>query len=87
MLRLVCSGGLLLGLQDLEGEVHARESRMRRDVEEEVILALAEVIDTYSYLPPSADWSKDYSSDPQDGEGQSCRRTHISSQDMTVLLL
>ncbi|KAI0917380.1 hypothetical protein AcW2_007517 [Taiwanofungus camphoratus] len=80
MLRLVCSGGLLLGLQDLEGEVHARESRMRRDVEEEVILALAEVIDTYSYLPPSADWSKDYSSDPQDGEEPLSLALLLSSQ-------
>ncbi|OSX57300.1 hypothetical protein POSPLADRAFT_1157257 [Postia placenta MAD-698-R-SB12] len=67
-LKLACCGGLLLGLEDVEHELHARDGRMRRSVEEEVVLALAEVIDTYSYVRYPADWAKDFKSESEDGE-------------------
>ncbi|KAF9814972.1 hypothetical protein IEO21_04822 [Rhodonia placenta] len=67
-LKLACCGGLLLGLEDVEHELHARDGRTRRSVEEEVVLALAEVIDTYSYVRYPADWAKDFKSESEDGE-------------------
>ncbi|KZT11854.1 uncharacterized protein LAESUDRAFT_719793 [Laetiporus sulphureus 93-53] len=67
-LRLVCAGGLLLGLEDLESDLHAQGGSMRRIVEEEVVLALAEVMDTYSYVQYPADWAKDFKSESEDGE-------------------
>ncbi|EED77947.1 predicted protein [Postia placenta Mad-698-R] len=67
-LKLACCGGLLLGLEDVEHELHARDGRMRRSVEEVVVLALAEVIDTYSYVRYPADWAKDFKSESEDGE-------------------
>lgn len=77
-LKLACCGGLLLGLEDVEHELHARDGRTRRSVEEEVVLALAEVIDTYSYVRYPADWAKDFKSESEDGEGPlSSRRSSI----------
>ncbi|OCH85759.1 hypothetical protein OBBRIDRAFT_762524 [Obba rivulosa] len=67
VMRLVCAGGLLLGLEDLEGELHAKEGRMRARVEEEVVLALAEVIDTYT-VQSSTGWEKDFSLEYKEGE-------------------
>ncbi|KAH9927056.1 hypothetical protein B0H21DRAFT_826484 [Amylocystis lapponica] len=66
--RLVCAGGLLLGLEDLEEELHARERRIRREVEEEIILALAEVIDLYACKQSSAGWEKDFEGVSQNDE-------------------
>ncbi|OBZ71176.1 hypothetical protein A0H81_08651 [Grifola frondosa] len=60
LLRLVCAGGLLLGLGDLEEVLHMRERRVRREIEEEVVLALAEVIDTYANENASAGWERDF---------------------------
>ncbi|PCH40275.1 hypothetical protein WOLCODRAFT_162231 [Wolfiporia cocos MD-104 SS10] len=67
-LKLICCGGLLLGLEDLGSEVHARNRSIRRRVEEEVILALAETIDTYSYVQFPADWAKDFKAESEDGQ-------------------
>jgi len=68
VLKLVCCGGLLLGLEDLEGELHLGNGGERGLVEEEIVLALAEVLDTYSYVPYSTDWAKDFKSESEDGE-------------------
>ncbi|KAH9841383.1 uncharacterized protein C8Q71DRAFT_803106 [Rhodofomes roseus] len=68
VLKLACCGGLLLGLEDLERELHLGNGGVRGLVEEEIVLALAEVLDTYSYVPYSTDWAKDYKSESEDGE-------------------
>ncbi|KAH9936123.1 uncharacterized protein B0H18DRAFT_1100836 [Fomitopsis serialis] len=68
VLKLVCCGGLLLGLEDLEGELHLGNGGERGMVEEEIVLALAEVLDTYSYVPYSTEWAKDFKSESEDGE-------------------
>ncbi|KZT73966.1 hypothetical protein DAEQUDRAFT_363943 [Daedalea quercina L-15889] len=66
--KLVCCGGLLLGFEDLEGELHLGNGGVRGLVEDETVLALAEVLDTYSYVPYSTDWAKDFKSESEDGE-------------------
>lgn len=58
-LRLACSSGLLLGLGDRERD----ESRVRRKVEEEVILALAEVMDLHSNA--SSGWEREFKTDAE----------------------
>ncbi|KDQ62276.1 hypothetical protein JAAARDRAFT_189618 [Jaapia argillacea MUCL 33604] len=57
MLRLVCSGGLLLGLEDVKSTV---DVRIRGKVEDEVVVELAEVLDAYSYGSVSDGWEKEF---------------------------
>ncbi|KAL6301960.1 hypothetical protein BKA93DRAFT_827783 [Sparassis latifolia] len=80
VMRLVCCGGLLLGMEDLDGVLHVREGKMRKEVEEEIVLALAEVIDTYSRKESSADWEKDFRSEGQDSEDPLSLTLLISSE-------
>ena len=60
VIRLACASGMLLGLQDWEAElkVAEKEPRVRAKVEEEVVLALAEVVDTYAR--EGSGWEKDF---------------------------
>lgn len=76
MMRLACSGGLLQGLSDLEAELHNKDSRVRREVEEEAIVALAEAIDMYSPVSPSVDWQRDFQHESYEGKGESVGRYH-----------
>ena len=60
VIRLACASGMVLGLQDWEAElkVAVKESRGRAQVEEEVVLALAEVVDTYA--KEGSGWESDF---------------------------
>ena len=69
VLKFACLGGILLGFEDLESELHLGNGGMRGIVEDEIVLALAEVLDTYSYVPYSTEWAKDFKSESEDGEG------------------
>lgn len=60
MLRLAAYDGLLLGLEDLESEVNAKEGRMRGKVEEELVVALAEAMDMYPLNASSVGWEKEF---------------------------
>lgn len=62
LLRLACYAGLLQGLGDWEEELKAVESRMRRRVEEELVVALAEVMDLFT-AASSTGWEKEFSHD------------------------
>ncbi|KAH9924256.1 uncharacterized protein BXZ73DRAFT_50648 [Epithele typhae] len=58
--RLACVVGLLLGLEDWEAElkITEREARVRVKAEEEVVLAVAEVVDAYA--PDPSGWGVDF---------------------------
>ena len=60
LVRLACATGMLLGLEDWEGElkVKERESRVRAKAEEEVVLALAAAMDAYA--SDSSGWGVDF---------------------------
>ncbi|CCM04924.1 uncharacterized protein FIBRA_07121 [Fibroporia radiculosa] len=84
-LKLVCAGGLLFGLNDLEDHLRVREGRLRREVEEEAVLSLAEVLDTYSYVQFPADWAKDFKSESEDGEEPLALSLLMSSRFMPLV--
>jgi hypothetical protein len=70
MMRVVCHGGLLAGLEDFKAELKIREGgRLRGRIEDEVVLALAEVMDLYSVSRGSADWENEFHRDTDEGEG------------------
>ena len=60
VVRLACASGLLLGLEDWETKLKLKEkeARVRAKVEEEVVLALAEVMDTYAR--EGSGWETDF---------------------------
>ncbi|KAI0333742.1 hypothetical protein GY45DRAFT_1319349 [Cubamyces sp. BRFM 1775] len=60
VMHLACASGLLLGLEDWEAELQLKEKerRERARVEEEVVIALAEVIDEYAR--EGSGWEKDF---------------------------
>ncbi|THH31473.1 hypothetical protein EUX98_g2725 [Antrodiella citrinella] len=60
MLRLAAYDGLLLGLEDVESEVKAKEGRMRGKVEEELVIALAEAMDMYPLNASSVGWETEF---------------------------
>lgn len=67
ILRLACVCGLLLGLSDWEEDLEARNGWVRRKAEEEVVIALAEVID----MEPSSSslWEREFKSHTHNSEG------------------
>lgn len=58
VLRLGCCSGLLLGLEDLQ--VAERLQVGRGSVESEIVVALAEVMDTYSFEDGSSRWETEF---------------------------
>ncbi|KAI0631994.1 hypothetical protein C8Q77DRAFT_1210348 [Trametes polyzona] len=60
VVRLACASGLLLGLEDWDAELRfgEKEGRARAKVEEEVVLALAEVVDEYAR--EGSGWENDF---------------------------
>ena len=73
LLRLACCSGLLQGLEDWEKELRARDCRMRRRVEEELVVALAEMMDQFAPNTRTT-WEKEFGSGSQlqAEEGQLC---------------
>lgn len=68
ILRLACASGLLLGLADWEDDLKAKDGWVRRKVEEEVVIALAEVID----MDPSSSspWEREFKTHMHSPEGE-----------------
>ena len=60
MLRLAAFDGLLLGLEDWEAELNAKQTRMRGKVEEELVVALAEAMDMYPLNASSVGWETEF---------------------------
>lgn len=58
VLRLACYSGLLFGLNDHEKKLKMQQTFPRRRVEEELVIALAEIID---FVSPTADaWEAEF---------------------------
>lgn len=64
LLRLSCCTGILQGLEDWEEDLKAKAGRMRRRVEEELVLALAEVMDLIA-ATSSAGWEMEFPHESQ----------------------
>ncbi|KAI0345822.1 hypothetical protein BDW22DRAFT_1353428 [Trametopsis cervina] len=64
LLRLTCYTGLLQGLGDWEHELKAKDGQMRRGVEEELVVALAEVMDQFT-PDTSTGWEKEFKVESQ----------------------
>jgi hypothetical protein len=78
MIHLASSAGLLLGLEDFEQSLKMRNGRVRNNVEAELVVALAEVLDLYSSLRGSADWENEFHPDTEVGGAQSLRDKTLS---------
>ncbi|TFK52398.1 hypothetical protein OE88DRAFT_1657649 [Heliocybe sulcata] len=63
MLRMVCYGGLLLGLEDVKKKIDGGAGREK--VENEVVVALAEVMDLYTSMQSLAGWEKEFHPDSE----------------------
>ena len=75
VLKLACAGGVLLGLGDLErvGKLKMRNKEAGRGkVEDEVVVALAEVLELYESVQ-DAGWEKEFQPVTEEGEGASTR--------------
>lgn len=58
--RLACCGGLLLGIQDFEARLSLGRGGVRGKVEDEVVVALAEVMDVYVNRQGAGEWEKEF---------------------------
>jgi hypothetical protein len=68
IMRLTIAGGLLMGLEDISKHVRIGDVRWRRRAQDEVVLAVAEIMDLYS---PTADgWEKEFRAETEKGEGE-----------------
>jgi hypothetical protein len=71
VLRLTCAGGALLGLDDLErmGKLKTGSGEAGRGwVEDEVVVALAEVMELYESAQGGG-WEKEFQPATEEGEG------------------
>lgn len=67
VLRLTCCAGIVHGFNDREGELKMQQSFTRRRVEEELVIALAEIVD---FVSPAADpWEAEFRSKGQNEQG------------------
>lgn len=67
VVRLACCAGIVHGLNDRDGELKMQQSSTRRKVEEELVIALAEIID---FVSPAADpWEAEFRSKSQNEQG------------------
>ncbi|KAJ8463554.1 hypothetical protein ONZ45_g17536 [Pleurotus djamor] len=68
ILRLACCSGMLLGMEDLrvatmkddDAAVSFEGSRAKGDIEDDIVVALAESMDRYSYLQNDAGWEREF---------------------------
>ena len=60
--HLACASGILLGLEDWEVDfkLKEKEAKVRRKVEEEVIVSLAEILELYPYLSSANHWTSEF---------------------------
>jgi hypothetical protein len=78
VLKLACAGGVLLGLGDLEmGSGEAGRGR----VENEVVVALAEVMELFESAQDGGDWEKEFQPVTERGEGMFTIGVHCKYTD------
>ena len=70
MMRLVGAGGMLLGLDDVKEKLGVKENRggARGKAEDEVVVALAEIMDIYAGTRVDG-WEKEFHPETESGEG------------------
>ncbi|KAI0320160.1 hypothetical protein OF83DRAFT_656818 [Amylostereum chailletii] len=97
VIRLVGAGGVLLGLEDLKEKLgtHGGSGGVRGRTEDEVVIALAEIMDVYGGRK-DGDWEKEFHPETEHGEADvlSLSLLHaaqflhqVSSERLTVLPL
>ncbi|KAI0086488.1 hypothetical protein BDY19DRAFT_960151, partial [Irpex rosettiformis] len=64
LLRLACYTGMVQGLEDWDDELKTKEGRIRRKVEEELVVVLAEVMDEFT-VASSTGWEKEFTQEAQ----------------------
>ena len=69
IVRLACCGGVLLGIDDLKARLHLGEQTVKGHLEDEVVLALAEVMDTFGNQQSAGTWENEFRPVPPNGEG------------------
>jgi hypothetical protein len=67
VLRLAASGGLLMGLEDINASLPLGDVSWRRRVQDAVILAVAEIMDLY--VRTSDGWVTEFLPETENGEG------------------
>jgi hypothetical protein len=68
VMRLACCGGLLLGLQDLKGKVVLGDGGVWSRAADEVVVALAEVMDSHAHAQVPGAWENEFYSVKMDGK-------------------
>ncbi|KAA1479310.1 hypothetical protein DENSPDRAFT_789064 [Dentipellis sp. KUC8613] len=97
MIRLVGAGGILLGLEDLKERLEAQQGGggARARSEDEVVVAVAEVMDVYGG-PKDSTWEKEFQPETENGEVDVLHMAllfaaqflpHVSPERLTVLPL
>jgi hypothetical protein len=66
-MRLACVGGVLTGLDDVSPKVRLENEGWRRSVEDEAVVALAEIMDIY--VQTEGGWEKEFQPETEKGEG------------------
>jgi hypothetical protein len=80
VIRLVGAGGILLGLEDLHEKIGVSRGRFstRGKTEDEVVVAVAEVMDVYGARKDDA-WEKEFHPETEHGEGSAIRTLNALS--------
>lgn len=76
VIRFVCAGGILLGLEDLKKKLGADpgSGSVRAKTEDELIVALTEIMELYG-APKDSAWEKEFQPETERGE----REPHVLS--------
>jgi hypothetical protein len=77
ILRLACCGGVLLGLDDLKEHGEFTRRDIRKNLEGELVVALAEIVDTYGQAASSEAWENEFQ--PRDASREGLRWRASSS--------
>ncbi|KAF8843207.1 hypothetical protein BDN67DRAFT_964560 [Paxillus ammoniavirescens] len=80
--RLACCSGLLLGLEDILSKLPAKQRDLKASVEDEMILAFAEVIDLFT---SSDSWGKEFQPVMEKGEHALTLPLIVSSQALLLV--
>jgi len=69
VIRFVSAGGILLGLDDLIKKLgaHSRSGSVRAKTEDELIVALSEIMELYG-APKDSAWEKEFQPETEQGE-------------------
>jgi hypothetical protein len=69
VIRFVCAGGILLGLEDLKNKLGTDPGNgsVRAKTEDELIIALTEIMELYG-APKDSAWEKEFQPETEHGE-------------------